>query len=191
MSTYKFLTHKSRIGLLILLMRIFAIPVFAAGNTEGLAADRETKLRQFLRNLDTQGGRYDRDIEFRVVVNFSDLNGNGSKEAVVYLLGDKYCGSGGCNLLVLEPHGDTWRTITAMTIVKPPVYLLAHKSHGWHDLGVSVSGAGIGAPHIAELRFNGKSYPRNPTLVPAQRLKGKPVSKVNIPSTKGAVLLYK
>jgi len=86
-------------------MTSFSIPVFAAGKTEGLAADGETKLRQYLQDLDTEGGKYDRDSEFRFVATFFDLNGDGSKEAIVYLLSDKYCGSGGCHLPVLEPYG--------------------------------------------------------------------------------------
>jgi len=77
-----------------------------------------------------------------------------------------------------------------MTIVNPPVYILTHKSHGWHDLGVSVSGGGIREPHIATLRYNGKSYPHNPTLAPVRRLKGTPPGKMAIPSVKGAAYLY-
>jgi len=71
MNTNIFQTHRGRTGLLILLMTSFSIPVFAAGKTEGLAADGETKLRQYLQDLDTEGGKYDRDSEFRFVATFS------------------------------------------------------------------------------------------------------------------------
>ena len=44
----------------------------------------------------------------------------------------------------------------------------ARSSHGWRNLIVSVSGGGIKA-HDAELEYNGKSYPTNPTVAPAHK----------------------
>ena len=47
-----------------------------------------------------------------------DLNEDKKKEALVYLVSSGFCGSGGCNLLVLSADN---RLITEMTIFKPPL----------------------------------------------------------------------
>jgi hypothetical protein len=56
-----------------------------------------------------------------------------------------------------------------MTITNPPIRVLDQKLNGWHSLGVWVQGGGIQPGYEAELRFNGKSYPKNPSVPPARR----------------------
>ena len=60
--------------------------------------------------------------------------------------------------------------------------MLPSKSHGWHDLGVAVAGGG-GEAGVAAMKFNGKSYPDNPTVPPAKLLKGDGGGKILIPDT--------
>jgi hypothetical protein len=104
--------------------------------------------------------------ELRYSTALADLNGDGTDEALLYLVGSSVCGSGGCNLYVLQKQRGRWKLITNFTIAKLPVRLLATRSRGWSDLGLSVSGGGVRA-HEARLSFDGRSYPRNPTVPPA------------------------
>jgi len=52
--------------------------------------------------------------------------------------------------------------------------------------GVGVSGGGIPG-YEAELRFDGKSYPQNPTLLPTRKTNGNLPGRVLIPDFKSAL----
>lgn len=123
----------------------------------------------------------DDDRSTRYLAAFRDLNGDGIPEAIVYLIGRQWCGSGGCPLFVLQKSGGSWKVVTSTTITNPPIRVLDRKLNGWHNLGVWVQGGGIQPGYEAELRFNGKTYPRNPSVPPARRaakdLAGKVVIK--------------
>ena len=61
---------------------------------------------------------------------------------------------------------------------------------GWHNIAVRVQGGGITPGYFAELRFDGKTYPKNPSVPPARRLKDEPHGKAIIASEQDAKLLY-
>lgn len=120
----------------------------------------------------------------RYTTAFYDLDGDGHPEALIYALAmaddtrtpetvkeANLCGSGGCVLYVLSLAPSNYRVITKTTIVKLPVRVMSSISHGWHDLGVQVSGGGITPGYEARLRFDGHSYPSNPSMPPAIPLK--------------------
>ncbi len=54
-------------------------------------------LKQFLQS-------WSNDKTTRYVAAFRDLNSDGVHEAIVYLVGSSWCGSGGCNTLVLAQY---------------------------------------------------------------------------------------
>jgi hypothetical protein len=114
----------------------------------------------------------DNDKSTRYLAVFRDLNGDGVPEAIVYLIGRQWCGSGGCHLFILQKSSGSWETVTSMTIINPPIRVLDRKWNGWHSLGVRVQGGGIHPGYEAELRFNGKTYPKNPSVPPARRVAG-------------------
>jgi hypothetical protein len=140
----------------------------SAGALPAQPASGEDGLRAYLRARFHADGTEDRDA--RYVVAQADLNGDGRPEALVYLLSSFYCGTGGCNLLILTPGGHAWRKVAEMTIVNPPIRLLNSASHGWRDLAVTVAGGGARA-HEALLAFDGRSYPANPSVPPARALR--------------------
>lgn len=72
----------------------------------------------------------------------TDLSGDGAPEALVYLGGPYQCGSGGCNLYILQRNSGAWRLINSVTIAKLPIRRLATSSRGWSDIGVYVQGGG-------------------------------------------------
>jgi hypothetical protein len=112
---------------------------------------------------------------------FVHLRDNESQEVIVYVTGGGWCGSGGCNTLVLAPEGSSFRVVTRILITRPPIRVLATKSHGWHDIAVRVQGGGIVRAYEAKLSFDGKTYPSNPTVPPARRLASRVPGKVVVP----------
>jgi hypothetical protein len=96
-----------------------------------------------------------------------DLNGDGRSEVLIYVTDERYCGSGGCTLLVLSSQGNGSRVVLRAAVTRPPISLLPTATHGWRDIGVTVGGGGITRSYMARLRFNGQRYPSNPTVPPA------------------------
>jgi hypothetical protein len=109
----------------------------------------------------------------------ADLNGDGRLEAFVYVTDQGSCGSGGCNLVVLSPQGNSYRVVLRSTATQLPIRLLPTSTRGWRDVGVTVAGGGIYRAYMARLRFDGHRYPSNPTVPPAVPLK-RPSGKVLI-----------
>jgi hypothetical protein len=118
--------------------------------------DDEQSLRAFLQ------AKVD-DKETRYVTAFHDLSGNGTREALAYVVGNDWCGSGGCNLFILQKSGASWRVVSSITITRPPVEILRNISNGWHDLKVHVGGGGA-RPGVVTLRFNGRTYRKSPPV---------------------------
>ena len=157
-------------------------------------ADRELNpaprdaLRSFLQHhLKQRDGGVDKTT--RYLYAFVDLDGRGKRDAVVYVTGQSWCGSGGCTVLVLTPEASSYRVVSKILIARPPILLLAARSNGWRDLGVWVQGGGIRRGHEYGLPFDGKGYPTNPSVPPARQLEGEGAGEVVLaPSEEGALL---
>jgi hypothetical protein len=177
------------------LLRVFFILVaFLAGCSTLLVASclaqsghptitaQEMVLKTFLQGY-SKDPRMDEYRTTRYFPAFVDLKDDGTQEVIVYLTNDGWCGSGGCTTLILAPKDSSYRVVTKITITRPPVRVLATKSNGWHDLAVRVQGGGVVSPYEAKLSFNGRTYPRNPSVDPARRLTGEVPGKVAVPLT--------
>jgi len=121
---------------------------------------------------------------------FVDLDGDGKNEVIVYLAGRQFCGSGGCPTLVLASELSSYRVVTEITITRLPIRVLRTSSNGWRNIAVLVSGGGVQPGYEAELRFNGSTYPSNPSVPPARRLAAKIRGEVVIPSRAAGTALY-
>ena len=115
----------------------------------------------------------------RYSVALADLNGDDRPEALIYAMATAggggqadLWGSGGCVLYVLSLAPTGYQQVTNILITRPPIRVLPTVTHGWHDLAVLVAGGGINPGYEARLRFDGRSYPSNPTVPPVIRLKG-------------------
>jgi uncharacterized protein len=105
--------------------------------------------------------------ESRYMSAMADLNSDGQPEVIVYIVGAGNCGSGGCPLVIYAKTTSGYRAVTTTSVTQTPIRLSPRSSHGWRNIIVAVSGGGVKSRN-AELAFNGKSYPANPTVPPAK-----------------------
>ena len=129
--------------------------VAAAFLTIASFAQSPGPLRTFLQAFDRQSGE---DKTLRYVAAFVDLNGGRKKEAIVYLIGQDWCGSGGCTLLGLTPQGNSYKIVSYIDLLWPPIRMLDKVTNGWHNLSVWERGGAVRPGYEAELRFDGKTY---------------------------------
>jgi hypothetical protein len=155
----------------------------AQEKTQAKPSGSEEALRRFLQTFDDEKTT-------QYVAAFRDLNADGRPEAVVYLIGRKWCGTGGCTTLVRTPDGDFWRMVARITITRTPIRVLEETSNGWHSIAVWVQGGGVQPGYEAELPFDGKTYPSNPSVPPALRPDQKPAGSVVIPTSQDSKPLY-
>lgn len=106
-------------------------------------------------------------LPLRYALAWHDLDGDGADEAIVYMVSSYYCGTGGCNTLVLTPAGPMWREVANISVSRTPIGVAESATNGWQDLTVAVGGGG-GEAGYALLKFDGEAYPSNPTVAPAE-----------------------
>jgi len=104
--------------------------------------------------------------EIKYALAWNDLDGDGVDEAIVYPIGPWFCGSGGCNTLVLKAAGPMWSKVADVSVARTPIGVLESSSSGWKDLTVAIGGGGAPSGTVV-LRFDGKSYPGNASTAPA------------------------
>ncbi|WP_214226419.1 hypothetical protein [Pedobacter sp. B4-66] len=86
-----------------------------------------------------------------------NINEEPKKEIFVGLTGSYFCGSGGCTVLLLHPDGEL---ITKFTVTEYPLLIAETYTKGWNDLILHSQGK----DHL--MKFNGKTYPSNPSIQP-------------------------
>lgn len=101
----------------------------------------------------------------KVLAETIDLNGDGTLDAIVVLIGSYWCGSGGCTMKVFHGHDRHFHPVSTSTLIRTPITVSDRKTNGWRDLIVEVSGGGIKPKKVA-LKYDGKKYPLNPSTLP-------------------------
>jgi len=170
----------------VVLFSMLSTQVLAQDDSSPGRQGQEESLRSALKSWDTSEGA----ASDKYIAAFRDLSDDGKEEAVVYVIGPDWCGTGGCVTLVLVERGRSWKVISNTATTQLPIRILNSKSHGWHSIGVWAQGGGIYPGYEVELKFNGKTYPSGPSVPPASRIKGL-AGEVLIPADeKVAKLLY-
>ena len=135
------------------------------------SSKQQASLQAFLRDyLGKPYPPFEREEPTRYSAAWINLTDDKTPEAIVYVTGRGWCGTGGCITLILAPENASYRLVTKITITRTPIRVFVTKSHGWHDLGVWVQGGGIEPGYEAKLSFNGKKYSSNPSVPPAKPL---------------------
>ena len=95
-----------------------------------------------------------------------DLDGDGTLEALGYLIDPMFCGTGGCDLYVLGQKDGKWTVLGEIGPSQLPIYKLPTATGGWADLGVRVAGGGMKAA-LMKVPHGADGYAPNPTVPPA------------------------
>lgn len=95
-----------------------------------------------------------------------DLNGDGSDELLAYFIGPMICGSGGCNLYILEQADGALVQRGNLSVTRLPVGVAEGNEGGWRDLVVTVGGGGL-QEGLRNVPWTGEAYHSNPTVPPA------------------------
>jgi len=159
---------------------MFAVEPTASGASPNEPGRLDPALRAFLiAGIPTPDASTEREWPTRVAI--AEIGrGDDKHDILVYISGRAWCGSGGCDLLILEPNGASFRLLGDVSVAQLPIRRLDTTSNGHPDIGVEVRGGGIIPGYQARLRFDGSRYPDNSSAPPAEPMKGKP---------KGAVLI--
>ncbi|MFB2878665.1 hypothetical protein [Floridanema aerugineum] len=98
----------------------------------------------------------------RYYYNRVDLNGDNKPEVLVHLIGQYFCGSGGCTTLIFQFVGQDYRLVSTISLSTAPIIVTNQKNLGWNNLITLAAGGSWGSNQgYYLLRFNGKSYPNN------------------------------
>src|ERR1700758_2721131 len=99
----------------------------------GIAQSIPDPLTHFLQNYVGTPDKETKRTEYAAV--FVNLKDDGTKETIVYLSSDGWCGTGGCTMLILAQEGTSYRVVTRVPAVRLPIRVLDAKSNGWRDIG--------------------------------------------------------
>lgn len=125
----------------------------------------------------------------RYYYNKIDLNNDQIPEIFVYLVGPTVCGTGGCSGLLLEEKNGEYTVKSRFSLVLTPVIIQNETTNGWKDIVMYVTGGGI-EPGYHQLKFNGESYPSNPSVEPVvkeEKIKGMGILNDEITQDNGIV----
>ena len=156
---------------LTLLLIVLSFPCINVSGQTGSDSVVETTLREVYCN---------EDGEVRYFLKWFDLNGDGISEAIVHVVGPEVCGTGGCTTHIFVKSGSRCKLVSTIDLSRPLIVASTARSNGWRNLIVFIAGGGILPGYYVELRFNGATYPDNPTVKPAKRINGKPRGTVLI-----------
>ncbi len=95
-----------------------------------------------------------------------DLDNDGRREGIVIMKTPHkfWCGDNGCNMAVFKAYNDDFKLVSEIAPVRGPLLISDHKTKGWRDIIVRVSGrTGFNAKDVA-LQFNGHTYPAQPAF---------------------------
>ena len=122
---------------------------------------RDAKLETAIRSIVDLG--YD-EKNLRYYYNRVDLNNDKKPEVIVFLFGQGMCGTSGCGALLFQKIRDKYKLVTAFEPARNPLIVSQTKTKGWRDLIFYNAGGGIIPGYYSRCRFNGRTYPENPTV---------------------------
>lgn len=139
----------------------------------GAHPDRVRSLDAFLRDY-VRTKHFPGEDDTRYASAFIDLSGDHNDEAIVFMVGRWWCGTGGCATMVLTPEGVSWRLVATVVTTDTPISVLEKRSRGWRGVTVWTRNPGFPA-YEAELKFDGRAYPMKPVVPVQKQPKGKVV----------------
>lgn len=126
---------------------------------------RDKKLEKAI--MDSLGLEEYKD-DIRYYYNRIDINDDNKPEVFVYLTGIPVCGTGGCTAAIFSEDEDRYRLLSKFTLVNNPIIITDNRTNGYRDIVMDVYGGGINRIY-ATMKYDGNSYPSNPSVEPRVR----------------------
>lgn len=101
----------------------------------------------------------------RYFYNKVDLDGDGTPEIFAYIVGPNVCGTGGCSAVIYKQEDKDYDLFAKFSLVNNPVIISNNKTKGYRDIIMNVYGGGIES-FFALLKYDGSTYPSNPSIQP-------------------------
>ena len=133
--------------------------------THVLYASSETERDPAIEAAIAEAGQLSSGEEVGYLYNRVQLGPKG-EQVMVLLISSQFVGSGGATMLILDRGPDHYKLVTRFTLTNSPILVCETYTKGWRDLVWRVRGGGI-QPHYARLRFDGTTYPSNPSSAPS------------------------
>jgi hypothetical protein len=92
-----------------------------------------------------------------------DLDGDGTREVLLRIESNQFCGSGGCGLDVLKLENGRYRRVSHTTLTFLPIGSPGSQTNGWDDLIVTVR-RDYAPSGAVRLIFDGKTYSPDPAM---------------------------
>lgn len=106
--------------------------------------------------------------------NKVDLNGDGKKEAIVYLENLELCDSGECHVFIFEPIKNDYRLVSRIAgVYGNPIIVSDRKKNGWHNLILPRKKHYLGQPTYTLAGFNGKKYIKSSSISSTAEISGR------------------
>lgn len=86
-----------------------------------------------------------------------NMDKDAPEEVFVLFMSPYFCGSAGCNLLLLD---DDLSVVTRFTVTRPPLFIENTYTNEWRDISLYSEGS------WRALAFDGETYPSNPSVAP-------------------------
>ncbi|TMM29078.1 hypothetical protein FDT66_11870 [Polaribacter aestuariivivens] len=85
-----------------------------------------------------------------------DLNNDGKKEIFINFITPYFCGSGGCNMLLLDAN---FKIITKFSVMQTPLFLQKETTNNWKNMLIR------SGESFRQLVYKNGKYPSNPSVV--------------------------
>ena len=148
------------------------------GRTNSQSASKEDQLKAAVRSYVLTRQSPDSGPS-SFLFSFVDLASDGKQQAVVYLNGKGWCGTGGCTMLVFTQDGSSYKLISAIRGTRVPIRVLEAKSFGWRNLSIWAVGGGIFVGYEELVEFNGHDYSKDASDAdekrPVRKMRGRVV----------------
>src|SRR5271165_132608 len=105
---------------LMTLVLVISGSLAAAALGQDTSPKAEVALRHFVQNLEREK-KFPHDEGERFCYALTDLNEDGRNEAILYLIGRWWCGTGGCPTFILEQRDNKYSVISKTSITRPPI----------------------------------------------------------------------
>ena len=102
----------------------------------------------------------------RYMYFYKDLNNDNKDETIAYLWGPDFGNIKEGTMFIFKENDNKYKLISQTNLVNVPIVISEHKTNGYNDIIVNISGDGIENQYNTILKFKDNKYPLNARTQP-------------------------